>query len=145
MAESSDSPTTLLDLVAQYPWNQQEGFDWAATSQRLTSLVVTATRKRVNHYYYHYHHFDPSAVTRGTRHPYYYSGNGQPPSLEELMAWMWTPETMTAFGLLLLAMTIIACCWFSHKIGEWICTAAAGFLVTMVLVAVVLIFASQWF
>jgi hypothetical protein len=134
----------LMDAVSQSPWNAMEGFDWQAASDRLVSRAETHHRPQHQWHRHSWRYFDPS-LSPYPHHPYYYRGNGPPPSLEDLTAWMWTTETMVAFSLLLLALTVVACCWFSHKIGEFLCTAAAGFLATVLLTVVLLIFVSQWF
>lgn len=125
------------------------GFDWGMAADRLQSPVERwlPWQRRAS-----WRFFNPPSLTMTERSssyaytpPYYYHGNGPPLTVQDLTAWLWTPETAAAFSLLLLALTIIACCWFSHKIGEWLCTAASGFLATVVLILVLLIFVSQWF
>lgn len=117
----------------------EAGFDWQYAAGRLLSPVV---RRHPWQKHASWRFFEPNAYSQ---HPYYYHGNGPPPTLQDLTAWLWTPETAAAFSLLLLAFTVVACCWFSHKIGEWLCTAVAGFLVTVILTLVILVFVSQWF
>lgn len=135
----------LVDALGQSPWNAMEGFDWQAASERLVSRAEPHHRRPQHQWHRHsWRYFDPS-LSPYPHHPYYYRGNGPPPSLEDLTAWLWTTETMVAFSLLLLALTVVACCWFSHKIGEFLCTAAAGFLATVLLTVVLVIFVSQWF
>ncbi len=77
------------------------------------------------------------------------SWNWQPPptdgpTLADLMQWMWTPETASAFILLTLVLAVFLCCWVSHKIGEFMFTAVAGFTAVILLILVVSIFVSQW-
>lgn len=128
----------LLRAVAH---KAQDGFDWQVAARRLVRPVIRTEPWRARPWRYfdgiNYQQRQPSP------YPYYYRGN-TPPSLSDLTDWMWTPETAAAFSILLLAMTVIACCWFSHKVGEWMCTAGAGFLATVLLLAVFLVFVSQW-
>lgn len=123
-----------------------DGYDWDWAAQRLTSPVIQREPWQRA-----WRHFDTLAARgihphglRGDMHPYYYHGNYGGPTLEDMTAWIWTPETASAFSLLLLAMTIFGCCWFSHKLGEALCTTVSGFFALVVLALVLWIFLSQW-
>jgi hypothetical protein len=133
----------LITVLKQQQDINAAGFDWKGAANRLHRIIV----KR-DPWEGAWRHFDTLAAqglrSRSTR-PYYYRGNyGPPPSFEELTAWLWTPQTATAFSLLLLALTVVGCCYFSHKIGEVICTAIMGFAAIILFVVVFLIFISQW-
>lgn len=131
---------SLFDLLSNVP-EDRDGFDWKEAMRRLVAPVARTEpwRTRPWRFFDEMHHH----TTSSNPHPYYYQGN-TPPSLSDLTDWLWTPETAAAFSILLLALTVVACCWFSHKVGEWMCTAGAGFLATILMVAVFLVFISQW-
>jgi len=137
---------------------EEVGFDWRGAAARLLSPMVRRYPWQLHQdgstgRYPHQHHglawwyFEPVPLgSRAYPQPYYYRGNTPTPiTMEDLTGWLWTPETASAFSLLLLALTVISCCYFSHKIGEWLCTAAAGLLATLILFVVFLVFISQWF
>lgn len=127
----------LDEALAHVP-PDQEGFDWDAAARELASYVVKRRRLPWGTPGA-WHGFD-AAYYHHQQHRYYAEG----PSMEELMAWMWTPETATAFGILMLALAVFLCCWVSHKIGEALCSVVAGFLALMLLAIVLAIFLSQW-
>lgn len=129
----------LLEALSKVS-ETRDGFDWKEAARRLVRPVARTELWRARPWRY----FDGIDYhQRQQPYPYYYRGN-TPPSLSDLTEWMWTPETAAAFSILLLALTVLACCWFSHKVGEWMCTAGAGFLATVLMVGVFLVFVSQW-
>lgn len=123
----------------------QDGFDWDLAAHRLVSRVLPSRLHLTawQHAWRDFQTYGTGSGSSGQYRPYYY-GSQQPLTMEELMAWMWTPQTATAFSLLMVALAVFLCCWVSHKIGETICTTASGFLVAALLLVVLMIFVSQW-
>lgn len=119
--------------------DDRAGFDWDAAARRLVSHIVRRRLPR-SPWDHAWRDFQGGGAASS---PYYY-GDQQPPSLAELTAWMWTPETAAAFSLLLVALTIFLCCWVSHKVGEMMCTTVTGFVAAAILLMVLLVFVSQW-
>ena len=86
---------------------------------------------------------DADSVVLFRHHPWLSDGRREPLLALEF-AWLWTPETTMAFSLLMVVLALFLCCWISNKVGEFICTTMAGIMALSLLLAVLLVFVSQW-
>lgn len=129
-------------------WSSDEelGYDWARATDQILHGKCYHSRSHVHHPWSHwYEHADWDWAAAPYRQRYYGRGIGDPPpTLEELTAWLWTPETTAAFSLLLVVLSLFLCCWISHKVGEFLCTTTAGISALGLLIVVFFVFLSQW-
>ena len=122
-------------------------YDWARAADQILHGRCYHSRTHVHHPWSHWYEpgdWDWAATPYTQRHGRGFGGGAPPPTLEELTAWLWTPETTMAFSLLLVVLALFLCCWVSHKIGEFLCTTTAGLSALGLFVVVFFVFLSQW-
>lgn len=122
-------------------------YDWAGAADKILHGRCYHARSHVHHPWSHWYERGDWDWTAAPYQQRYYGAGGAPPppiTLEELTAWLWTPETTAAFSLLLVVLALFLCCWISHKVGEFLCTTTAGLSALGLLVIVFFVFLSQW-
>lgn len=138
------------DLVQKSNDDAPLGYDWDRASDQILHGRCYHSRSHVHHpwsHWYEHGDWDWTAAPYRYQGRYGYTGGmGGPPAitLEELTAWLWTPETTAAFSLLLVVLSLFLCCWISHKVGEFLCTTTAGISALGLLIVVFFVFLSQW-
>lgn len=130
------------------------GYDWERASDQILHAKGHRARSRLRHPWSHWYEpgdWDWAMVPYQQHHQQlwmrgegFQAGAPPPITLEELTAWLWTPETTAAFSLLLVVLALFLCCWISHKVGEFLCTTTAGITALALLVVVFFVFLSQW-
>lgn len=135
------------ELVQKWTDNDDAplGYDWGRAADQTLHGRCYHARSHAHHPWSHW--YEPGDWD-WTTVPYQrstgFAGGPPPMTLEELTAWLWTPETTAAFSLLLVVLSLFLCCWISHKVGEFLCTTTAGISALGLLIVVFFVFLSQW-